>query len=86
MNSVSLTQLDQIGWTIERRGITGVPDQLLARIADDAMRLGVRPVSAAVLADSEDPAAARERAFGRIAPALAKTYPADIPGRLSRVG
>jgi hypothetical protein len=86
MNSVSLTQLDQIGWTIERRGIAGVPDQVIAQIADDAVRLGVRPVSAGVLANPADPAAARERAFGRIAPALAKTSPADIPGRLSRVG
>jgi len=81
-----LSQLDQLGWTIDRRGIAGAPDQLIAQIAEDAIRLGVRPVAAGVFADPKDPAAARERAFGRIAQALARTYTADAPGRLSRVG
>lgn len=84
MNStVTLTQLDQIGWSIERGGIDKVPDQLLSQIANDAERLGVRPVAARVLADADNPAVARERAFGLIAPSLAKTYLPDTPGRLS---
>jgi hypothetical protein len=84
MNSpVTLTQLDQIGWSIEHSGIGKVPNQLLLQIAEDAKRLGVRPVAASVLANSDDPAVARERAFGLIAPSLAKTYLPDTPGRLS---
>ena len=84
MNStVTLTQLDQIGWSIESGGIDKVPDQLIVQIAEDARRLGVRPVAASVLANSDETAAARERAFGLIAPHLAKTYLPDTPGRLS---
>ena len=83
---VSLTQLDQIGWSIERRGIAGIPEQLITQIAEDAMRLGVRPIAASVLGNPDDPAVARERAFGLIAPGLAKTYVPDTPGRLSPVG
>ena len=82
-STVTLTQLDQIGWSIERNGISQVPEQLLAQIADDAKRLGVRPAAANVLANTNDPAVARERAFGLIAPSLAKTYLPDTPGRLS---
>ena len=82
-STVTLTQLDQIGWSIERGGIDKIPDQLLVQIAEDAKRLGVRPVAASVLANSDDPAVARERAFGLIAPRLAKTYLPDTPGRLS---
>ena len=79
-----LTQLDQIGWTIERTGIAGVPEQLLIQIADEATRLGVRPVAAGVLASASDPANARARAFGSIAPGLAKTYQSDLNRRFSR--
>jgi hypothetical protein len=79
-----LTQLDQIAWTIERTGIAGVPDQLLIEIADEANRLGVRPVAAGVLANTGDPANARARAFGRIAPGLARTYHSDLNRRFSR--
>ena len=82
-STVTLTQLDQIGWSIERGGIDKIPDQLLVQIAEDAKRLGVRPVAASVLGNSDDPAVARERAFGLIAPHLAKTYLPDTPGRLS---
>ena len=72
-----LAQLEHLGWTIEHSGIDSVPQQLLVQIADEATRLGVRPVAASVLADPSDPANARQRAFGTIAAGLAQIYRDD---------
>ena len=78
-----LAQLEQIGWTIEFTGIRSVPQHVLLQIADEATRLGVRPIAASVLADPTEPANARQRAFGLIASDLAETYLYDLNRRFS---
>ena len=84
MNSQDhFAQLEQIGWTIECTGIGSVPQHVLLQIADDATRLGVRPIAAGVLADPSEPANARQRAFGLVASVLAETYLYDLNRRFS---
>lgn len=77
-SSISLSQLEQIGWTIDRSGLTDVPEQQLVQIAKEAIRLGVRPISAGVLADPSEPSVARQRAFGWVANGLADLARADL--------
>jgi hypothetical protein len=62
-----IADLDRVGVLIERDGLAAVPDHLLRSLADDAKRLGIRPIAAAVLTDPIDPIVARERAFSRLA-------------------
>jgi hypothetical protein len=77
-SSLSLTELEQIGWTIERSGLANVTDQRLAEIAHEAIQLGIRPIAAGVLADPSEPSVARQRAFGRIASGLADVLRGDL--------
>ncbi len=76
-SSLSLTQLEQIGWTIDRSGLTEVSEQQLFQVAQEAIRLGVRPIAAGVLADSSEPSVARQRAFGWVANGLADIFRGD---------
>jgi hypothetical protein len=68
---IDLDLLDRTGRSIEQHGIAAVPQSLLTDIAHEAVRLGVRPVLAAVLAGTDHPAVARERAFGSLASGVA---------------
>lgn len=75
---LSLLQLEQIGWTIDRSGLTVVPEPQLQQVAQEAIRLGVRPIAAGVLADPSEPSVVRQRAFGRVANGLADIFRADL--------
>ena len=75
---LSLTQLEQLGWTIERSGLADVPEQQLLHIAHEAIRLGIRPIAANVLADPTVPSAVRQRAFGHVATGLATMLHSDL--------
>lgn len=62
--------LVQLGFAVDRDGIAAHEDaaQLLV---DAAVRRGVRPILTEILADRREPTVARQRAFGRLAMALA---------------
>lgn len=62
--------LDQIAWAIDSDGIVR-HESAVAGVVGWARAAGVSPVAADVLADPATPAPVRERAFGKVAQALA---------------
>ena len=74
--TLTLTDLDRIGRIIDTDGLDAVPAELLAGVVRDASLLGVRPIATAVFASIGDPTVARVRAFGRIAPGIARAVAA----------
>jgi hypothetical protein len=66
--------VERLAWKLEAYGT--VPfERELQRLATAARRAGVRPIAAAVLADSTASEVARLRAFGLVAGALATLTP-----------
>lgn len=71
--------LDALGHNIATFGIDRFEIEVQA-IADHAFRRGISPAIAALVADSNEPPVARERAYARLVAALAKE-----PTKLSSV-
>ena len=76
---IDIALLGRIGRSIEQDGIAAIPQQLLTDVAHEAVRLGVRPVLAGVLASPSHPPVARERAFGSVASGVARAYTLGVP-------
>lgn len=62
--------LIQLGFAVDRDGI-GAHEDAAQLLVDAATRRGVRPILTEILADRREPTVARQRAFGRLAMALA---------------
>ncbi len=71
---IDIALLDRIGRSIDQSGIAGIPQDLLTEVAHEAVRLGVRPVLAGVLASPQQAPVARERAFGLVAAGVDRAY------------
>jgi hypothetical protein len=67
----SPTELDRIGRVIEIDGLDTVPRRLIDDVVGYARRFGIRPVATSVLADARAPTVVRERAYGKVALAIA---------------
>jgi hypothetical protein len=61
---------DDLAWSIARDGITA-HESAVKEFVRRAMHRGLVPVISQILADPEAPPVARQRAFGRVAQALA---------------
>ncbi len=70
--------VDQLGWLVEAHGVDAVPAPQLAGLARHARGLGFSPVLADLLLDPTQPAAARSRAFGRLALTVGSIVDLDI--------
>lgn len=82
---ITLVDLDELATTIDHLGVDAVDHDVLVRLAAVAALAGASLVLAEVLADPAQPPVARERAFGRLALALAAAgspdrSPDDTPG------
>jgi hypothetical protein len=64
--------VDRLAWRIEADGIAAVSGASLEIVARAAVCHGASPLLAALLTGADEPAAARERAFGRLAMHLAR--------------
>ena len=80
-------RLDQVAWTIDRRGINSIPAAALRELGFEARSAGASQILTDVLEDTGAPSVARQRAFGNIASLLASpastnnkaTNPANSP-------
>jgi len=71
---MNFSEITQVAHIIAIAGIAAVPyDQLLA-IAAASVQCGASPVLAQIVADSNQPAVARARAYGRITTAFLTTH------------
>jgi len=70
-------RLDQVAWTIDRRGINAIPAAALRELGFLARSAGGSQILSDVLVDPNAPSVARQRAYGRIASLLAE--PAKAP-------
>jgi len=68
-------RLDQVAWTIDQRGINAIPAAALRELGFLARSAGANQVLTDVLADTNAPEIARQRAYGRIASVLADPTP-----------
>lgn len=68
--------LAELGLAVEAAGVTAMEDDVAVVVAA-ARSTGANAVLTDVLADRRAPAAARERALGRLALGLAKRFEAD---------
>lgn len=71
VTSIDASTLEQWGLAVEREGLAAHEDAA-ARVVEAATTQGLRPVLIDILADRSEPTAARVRAFGRLAFALAR--------------
>ena len=62
-----LAAIDELARTIDRDGLSAVPAAAIGHVIDVGRAAEVSPVLAEVLADTNEPPAVRERAFGLLA-------------------
>ncbi len=72
-------EFDRLAWTIAERGIHAIPPAVLRELGFQARSAGVQPILTEILLDGSAPPVARQRAFGRIASALAHWHHRDTP-------
>jgi hypothetical protein len=67
LDTTSQIDLDELASWIDRYGFNATPPAAISNVVELAQRSAASPVLTGVLADINEPAAVRERAFGLLA-------------------